>query len=535
MRHAIGFGVVLLLVATGEGLAAGNQLPPCRSVSWVPTGDMTTRRSNQAAVLLPGGKVLVSGGAGGGATAELYDPVTGTWAPTGSMNIERFAWHTMTLLASGKVLVVGGASQQNTGLAELYDPDTSRWTITGEMLEQRIEHTATLLPSGKVLVVGGFGHANQPGPLASAELYYPATGEWQATGALSTGRLLHTATLLPSGKVLVLGGLSVGALTPSAELYDPQAGTWTPTAPMLAGRFGHTATLLGSGALLVAGGEGDSSSIPKEAELYDLATDAWRRTGSLPNAHSGHTATQLPSGRVLVVGESGFFPIIANTELFDWESETWSDAGCTGEARAFHTATLLPSGAVLVAGGSSDSSAELYGIIVSPALVSLAPGATQTFTVSGGSGLGYVWSFVHNESGGTLTASGDYQAGPMGGVTDVLQVVDSFANSSTATVNVLRQTAAVSSTGPQSKALGCDTTGDAALPSLTVAFLALLALAERPGSSDGLTEPRASDGRWHTAERTLQGNARSVAGHGQRSAGLGRVGRGQWNQARERR
>ena len=131
--------------------------------------------------------------------------------------------------------------------------------------------------------------------------------------------------------------------------------------------------------------------------------------------------------------------VLANTELFDPESETWSDAGCTVNPRWLHTATLLPSGAVLVAGGAGSSSAELYGIIVSPAQVSLAPGASQTFTAKGGSGLGYVWSFVHNESGGTLTASGDYQAGPVGGVTDVVQVVDSFANSSTATVNVLRQ------------------------------------------------------------------------------------------------
>ena len=169
---------------------------------------------------------------------------------------------------------------------------------------------------------------------------------------------------------------------------------------------------------------------------------------------------------------------IANTELFDPESETWSDAGCTGKPRVDHTATLLPSGAVLVAGGGAGigslSSAELYGIIVSPGQVSLAPGATQTFTARGGSGLGYVWSFVHNESGGTLTASGDYRAGPVGGVTDVLQVVDSFANSSTATVNVLRQAAAVSSTAPQSKSMGCRTTGDAALLSMGVAVLLLL-------------------------------------------------------------
>ena len=119
-------------------------------------------------------------------------------------------------------------------------------------------------------------------------------------------------------------------------------------------------------------------------------------------------------------------------------------------------------------------SAELYGIVVSPAQVSLAPGASQTFTARGGSGFNYVWSFMQNKSGGTLTPSGAYQAGPVGGVTDVVQVVDSFANSATATVNVTQQATAVSSTSPQANSMGCGTTGVTALPSLGGAVLILL-------------------------------------------------------------
>ena len=119
-------------------------------------------------------------------------------------------------------------------------------------------------------------------------------------------------------------------------------------------------------------------------------------------------------------------------------------------------------------------SAELYGIVVSPAQVSLAPGASQTFTARGGSGFDYVWSFKQNNSGGTLTASGVYQAGPVGGVTDVVQVVDSFANSATATVNVTRPPSAVSATSSQANSMGCGTTGGTALPSLCGAVLVLL-------------------------------------------------------------
>jgi hypothetical protein len=384
--------------------------------------------------------------------------------------------HTMTLLPTGKVLVAGGGNHfgSDTRQSELYDPDTGQWTTTGAQLDALIfGHTATLLPTGKVLVVGGYGLF---GPSPTAELYDPATGEWQATGALALGRMFHTATLLASGQVLVLAGYGVsGGPSASAELYDPATGTWTPATPVLARRFEHTTTLLRSGKVLVAGGVVVGGAMT-EAELSDIAATTWRPTGSLFAPHAGHTATLLPSGKVLVVGEaSGTFATgFANADLFDPDSETWSDAGCTNQSRVGHTATLLPSGAVLVAGGSGDASAELYGIIVSPAQLNLAPGASQTFTAKGGSGLGYVWSFVQNESGGTLTASGDYQAGSVGGVTDELQVMDSFANSSTATVNVLRQTAAVSSTTAQARSVGCGATGSAGVPSLGVAVLLLL-------------------------------------------------------------
>jgi hypothetical protein len=348
----------------------------------------------------------------------------------------------------------------------------------------RIFHTATLLPSGHVLVVGGI-----PGPeggLASAELFDPSTGQWHTTAPLPVARVEHTATLLASGQVLVLGGFSFlngnsGEITSSAELYDPAAGTWTPTAPMLTARSRHTATLLPSGAVLAAGGDGtDGVPILTGAEIYDQASGTWRPTGSLSASHAAHTATRLPSGRVLVVDGVDSNSIIPNTELFDPASETWSDAGCTVEPRVGHTATLLLSGAVLVAGGAVASGGhitnggELYGIFVSPAQVNLAPGASQTFTARGGSGFDYVWSFKQNNSGGTLPAAGLYQAGPMGGVTDVLQVVDSVANSATATVNVTQQATTVSAISPHANAGGCSSTSGAAVPSLPGVVLVLL-------------------------------------------------------------
>src|SRR6185312_8706597 len=98
--------------------------------------------------------------------------------------------------------------------AELYDPSTGTWSPTGSMNTGREFHTATLLKNGKVLVAGG----SNDGDLASAELYDPSTGIWSKTGSMGTGRAIHTASLLKNGKVLVAGGNDNGTFLASAEL-----------------------------------------------------------------------------------------------------------------------------------------------------------------------------------------------------------------------------------------------------------------------------------------------------------------------------
>jgi len=230
--------------------------------------------------LLPSGKVLIAGGDPGSYlttnSAELYDPATGTFTPTGSLATTTRGQHMAVLLSNGKVLIVGGGSWDWGGSilssAELYDPATGTFTATGSMATARIAFAATLLSTGKVLVAGGETCCYPI--LGSAELYDPAAGTFTPTGSLNTSRDSHTATLLSNGTVLVAAGYhgpGDAAIT-SAELYDPAAGTFTPTGSLNTARNQHTATLLNNGVVLMAGGSDSSGNALASAELYEPNT-----------------------------------------------------------------------------------------------------------------------------------------------------------------------------------------------------------------------------------------------------------------------
>jgi hypothetical protein len=363
-----------LLLAGGKdnsaaAVSGGEQFDPATS-SWTNTSSgLATQRYGHTATLLPSGKVLVAGGYTGSnhlASAVLYDPATKTFAATGALMSARTN-HTATLLANGKVLVVGGFSSAGgwLGSAELYDPGTGSFALTGSLATKRNYHTATLLPAGNVLVAGGSASST----IASAELYNPGLGSFALTGSLATARASHTATvLLPAGKVLLAGGCSSSgscSTTPlaSAELFDPGLGTFSATGGALTtARTGHSATLLPSGKVLLGGGQDGTSSYLAAAELFAPAAASGAGTFdgagvSLATRRASHTATLLTSGAVAFVGGSNDISAALNsTEIYTPSTGTFTaTSGTLGTARTRATVTLLPDGRVLVAGGCTGS------------------------------------------------------------------------------------------------------------------------------------------------------------------------------------
>ena len=217
----------------------------------------------------------------------------------------------------------------------------------------RAAHTATALPSGQVLVVGGMAEGGSG--IATAELFDPEKDAVHDVGSLAEGRAGHTATLLADGRVLVAGGYNDGYLS-SIETFDPSANAFRPAGALVEGRSGHTATLLPDGRVVFVGGVGRGWTFLRTAELYDPRTGRSELVGSMSVPREGHTATLLDDGRVLVVGgHAGRRPgvqVHATAEVFSAGNARFDVAGSLSTARHKHDAIRLADGRVLVIGGA---------------------------------------------------------------------------------------------------------------------------------------------------------------------------------------
>lgn len=277
--------------------------------------------------------------------------------------------HTATLLADGRVLVVGGRG--NDGLStlsscELFDPKKQRWARCAPLKVARSHHAATALDDGRLLVTGGTTHESAAGQnrfvaLASVELYDPKTNVWTSVAPMGDARNGHTATLLLDGTVLVVGGAREQRQhLASVERFDPKSGAWTAGQPLRVPRWLHAAVRDSEGGVLVVGGRSNASQDHKgpgvsiaDVERFDPQTGAWTSLPAMsePRQRTAVIAEASDAGVIVVGGQTA----TSSTNY----AETWQP-GLT-EWKPFenhlslslssHTGTRLPSGDLVVIGG----------------------------------------------------------------------------------------------------------------------------------------------------------------------------------------
>jgi len=342
------------------------------------------------------------------ATAEVYDPASGTFITSrATMSTGRLTATATTLANNTSVLVAGGQGPTSLKTAEIYQSIGDSFTLTpGSLNHVRVAHTATYLDpavvdalGGQVLIAGG----DEFSVTGTAEVYDPSANAFTETGNMTSPRIQHTAVLIShcgcaaDGSVLIIGGYDNNFnVLSSAELYDPVTKKFTATGKMHSPRFRHTATLLNNGMVLITGGaykmssEDNINPALNTAELYNPKTGMFTLTHSTMTAYrEAHAASLLHDGTVLLTGGQDNHFLIENTaELFNPTTGTFSStssegcagspppAGCMSSGRDFHLSQTLPDGRVLIAGGvnsafSTIATAEIYNP------------ATQSFTPTG--------------------------------------------------------------------------------------------------------------------------------------------------------
>lgn len=316
-------------------------------------------RLGHTATLLLSGKLLLAGGQTGSdtetSTAELFDPATAQFSSTAGMMTDSRGLHTATLLPNGRVLLAGGIDTGSGGgslaTAELYDPASGTFKATGPMTVTRASHSSAGLLDGTVLIAGGLLNISLNSPIDSAETYDPKTGSFTATaGNLLSAVSNQTATTLKDGHVLIAGGFNATGTSAVAQLYNPATRTFSAVGSLNVARANHTATLLADGTVLIAGGQGpDNGNAVSSAELYNPETQTFAllSTGACPGsagcmttARVNHTATLLLDGTVLVACGFANQSTLGSTEIYNPQTKTFS-AGPSTTPKSSHTATLL--------------------------------------------------------------------------------------------------------------------------------------------------------------------------------------------------
>jgi Kelch motif protein len=328
------------------------------------TGSMVQSRSDATAAPLPGGKALVAGGfrysgpkdkfGSATSTAEVYDSATGEFAATGSMGTARMA-PAAAPLPGGDVLVTGGHNSGGTVFSstEIYDPETGEFSAGPALGVARTSHVAVPLPGGDVLIAGGQKNfAGGTGGLLGAEIYDPETGEFTATGSISTVRLSPAGVALPDGTVLIAGGVNpTSGYLASAEIYDPSTGEFSATGSM-------TAAMLGQGAALPDGtavvfGQKEPALKERLIEEYDPATGTFSASPAAAPTVNGPAVTTLPEAKLLVAG------------------------GASENSKAWEGHAVVPFAEVFVSAPSATSPGVDFG-----AVEVATPSAVETLTVT---------------------------------------------------------------------------------------------------------------------------------------------------------
>ena len=325
------------LLQDGRYLVTGGATPPFFGVKssaeifdpatrtfMLSADSMDAPRWSHQQTTLADGRVLITGGRTAAApipgavvlaAAELYDPATDSFSPTGSMSVPRRS-HRDILLDDGRVLITGGTSSIAGDLssvslctAEIYDPVSGTFSDPIPMDDCRQSHNLVKLLAGRVLAIGGGEGPGLDNPLASVEVFDPLTDTFSFVGTMNSTRLTSVTTLLRDGKVLIAFAWDGIDVTPNSEIYDPVANTFTPTAGFsVHGKVDLPGIRLLDGTVVCPSGGNEFIQVLPDTSVYRPEENDFVLAGSVQFTRTAPTSALLKDGRALIVAGLGLDP-----------------------------------------------------------------------------------------------------------------------------------------------------------------------------------------------------------------------------------
>lgn len=349
----------LVVESAGVSVTRSLRLPVHYRDSYRTLSAPFSSRGHTASLTGSGSVLLIGGSRGQNAVStsiDRFDPRSNTLLRIGNLSIGREG-HRAVRLNSGRILVTGGISGLPVTTAELVDERTGAVSATGSPRVQRVSHTATRIGNDRVLITGGYssGEGVVLGISRSAEIWDPATNQFRLLGAtMKVARAGHSATVLPDGRVLIVGGLSPDANYSFAEVFDPATETFSVFAAVDNRERGlHATAQLPDGSVLVLGGETeDTASVASVVQFMGDTAGTSRVLAKLVRPRTLVEAAVSRDGRAFLFGgEVG--PGNVTTETAEAYSPATGGAPIASmpRPRVGHTTTLLPGGRFLIAGG----------------------------------------------------------------------------------------------------------------------------------------------------------------------------------------